>query len=185
MTNTETCMREMRHIVSIFSKSQDFDEQWILFKAFLNTLHSLTDNDKAAQAVFRKDLTMNFSLVLRNIFHHQPKKWKFGKHDVYPTKFSLSANPSEFKTSTTYSLVIQKDTLEDPLVKSSLARKNQKQVGILEQFTKQMTSHIVVENLIVYIYDYVEKYCKDSNQYNSLYDSEPRSYVVVRSHREG
>ncbi|MBK9616368.1 MAG: hypothetical protein IPO35_13005 [Uliginosibacterium sp.] len=55
MTNTETCMREMGLIKAAFLKSSDFDEKWILFKAFLNTLHSLSDTDKVAREEFRKE----------------------------------------------------------------------------------------------------------------------------------
>jgi len=181
MTNTETCMREMRLIQALFLRSSDFDEKWILFKAFLNTLHSLSDTDKVARGEFRKDLTMHFSLVLRNIFHHQPKKWKFGKHDVYPTKLSISANQEGARVSAGLSLVIQKDTLEDPEVKKSLASKSAAQVKILEQVTTTMQTPIVVENLIEYIYRFIEDYCKRTNQYDVRYDSEGRSYVRLQS----
>lgn len=180
MTNTETCMREMRLIHAIFLNSLDFDEKWILFKAFLNTLHSLSDTDRAAKEEFRKDLTMHFSLVLRNIFHHQPKKWKFGKHDVYPTKISISANQDGSRVAAGLSLVIQKDTLEDPEVKKSLASKGRGQLMILEQVTEAMQSPIFVENLISYIYQYVESYCKRTNQYDVRYDSEERSYLLIQ-----
>lgn len=174
-------MREMGLIKAIFLKSSDFDEKWILFKAFLNTLHSLSDTDKVAREEFRKDLTMHFSLVLRNIFHHQPKKWKFGKHDVCPTKLSMSVNQDGARFTAGLSLVIQKDTLEDPEVKRSLASKGPAQVKILEQVTTAMKTHIVVENLIGYIYEYVEAYCKQTNQYDVRYDSEERSYVLLQN----
>jgi len=71
-------MREMRHIVTLFSKSNGFDKQWILFKAYLNTTHPLSDNDSVAKNNFYQNELMNFAWVLRNILHHQPAKWHFG-----------------------------------------------------------------------------------------------------------
>lgn len=97
MTNTETCMREMRHILMLFSQSKDFDEQWILFKAFMNTAHSLSDNDGESKTDFHSNELMNFALVLRNIVHHQPAKWHFGKHDVQPTSMNFNLNKNGLK----------------------------------------------------------------------------------------
>jgi len=177
-------MREMRYIVLLFSKSNNFNEQWILFKAFLNTLHSLSDTDTAAKKIFIRDRVINFSLVLRNILHHQPNKWHFGKHDVYPAESEFLWNETGASFTSKLSLVIQKNTLEDPELINLLYRNGagRKQVEILEEFTKSMSDHIIfVSVLINYIYNVVENYCKDSEQYDECYDSEPRGYNLIKN----
>jgi hypothetical protein len=175
-------MREMRHIVTLFSKSGDFNEQWILFKAYLNTAHSLSDNDNVAKTNFHKNELMNFTLVLRNILHHQPAKWRFGKHDVQPTSisFSFSQNTGE-NTSTELSLVIQKNTLEEQELQNILGDKSKKQLAILRGSLEKIDSHvIIVLELIQQIQAYVEQYCKSEGQYTESYDKEPNGYLLKK-----
>jgi len=186
MTNSETCMREMRHIVALFSNSEDFNKQWILFKAFLNTLHSLSDNDITAQNKFRNDKITNFSLVLRNILHHQPKKWQYGKYAVLPPALTISMDEtglSEAFKLPPQPLVILKSTLEDPEVIVSLRHGSggAKQVTILVEFTASMKDpHISVLELIGHIYTVVENYCKESRQYHERFDLPPSGYILTR-----
>jgi hypothetical protein len=176
-------MREMRYIVDLFSNSDDFNEQWILFKAFLNTLHSLSDNDIAAKNKFRNDKITNFSLVLRNILHHQPKKWQHGKYDVLPTELTISINGTGLSETCKLHLVIQKNTLEDTEVIASFRQGNggAVQVAVLAEFTASMKGHhILVPELIDHIYTVVENYCKESGQYHEHFDSPPSGYILTR-----
>jgi hypothetical protein len=183
MTNTETCMREMRHIVTLFSNRKDFDEQWILFKSFLNTVHSLSDNDSVAKENFHNNECMNFALVLRNILHHQPAKWHFGKHDVQPTSmsfsFSQNTNPS---LSTKLSLVIQKNTLEEPELQQILGANSRKQLAVLRASLELIKGHvIIVLSLMQEIQEYVEQYCKSKGLYTEGYDNGPTGYTIIQN----
>lgn len=183
MTNTETCMREMKHIVTLFSKSNGFDEQWILFKAYLNTAHSLSDNDSEAKENFHKNELMNFALVLRNILHHQPAKWHFGKHDVQPTSMSFSFSQNTKATfSTELSLVIQKNTLEEQELQQILSAKFPKQLAVLLASLEKIESHVVVVlNLMQEVQAYVEQYCKNQGQYTERYDNESNGYTLIHN----
>lgn len=183
MTNTETCMREMRLIVTLFSKSNNFDEQWILFKAYLNTLHSLTDNDSEAKDNFHQNESINFALVLRNILHHQPAKWHFGKHDVQPTSFSLNFSQNKAATfSTQLSLVIQKNTLEQNELQRILGINSKKQLEVLRKSLEKISSHvIIVLNLMQNVQDYVEHYCKGKGQYTERFDNQSSGYTIIQN----
>lgn len=183
MTNTETCMREMRHILMLFSKSTDFDEQWVLFEAFLNTAHSLSDNDRDAKGNLHNNELMNFALVIRNVLHHQPAKWHFGKHDVQPT--SVSFNFSQETGARFYdqlSLVIEKATLQNRELQAVLRNKSEKQLAVLRESLEKIKGHvIVVFNLMRDIQDYVEQYCKEKGLYTEAYDNEPTGYTLVEN----
>lgn len=183
MTNTETSMREMRHIVTLFSKSGDFNEQWILFKAYLNTAHSLSDNDNAAKMDFHQNELMNFALVLRNVLHHQPAKWHFGKHDVQPTSLSFNfPQNAGSNVSTELSLVIQKKTLEGQELQQILGAKFKKQLAVLRASLEKINSHvIIVLNLMQQVQAYVEQYCKNQGQYTERYDNEPNGYSLIQN----
>lgn len=183
MTNTETCMREMRHITGLFSQSKDFDEQWILFKAFLNTAHSMSDNDQKAKNDFHNNELMNFVLVLRNIIHHQPAKWHFGKHDVQPTSMSFQFSQESGPCITGgLSLVIQKDTLQNLDLQKTLGRKSEKQLKVLQESLLKINAHvIVVFNLICQIQEYVEKYCRKHGHYTEAYDCEPTGFKLFET----
>ena len=172
MTNTETCMREMRHILMLFLKSTDFDEQWILFKAYLNTLHSLSDNDKESKTNFHNNELMNFVLVLRNIVHHQPAKWHFGKHDVQPTSITFSLSKvAKPKINGNFSLVIEKATLENQELQATLSKKFPKQLAVLVSSLEKMHSHvIVVSGIMQQIQEYVEHHCKQRELYTEAFD---------------
>lgn len=183
MTNTETCMREMRHISMLFLKSIDLDEQWILFKAYLNTVHSLSDNDKESKSNFHSNELMNFVLVLRNIVHHQPAKWHFGKHDVQPTSITFNlSNVAGSKVNGKLSLVIEKATLENPELQATLAKESKKQLAVLVSSLEKMHSHvIVVSRIMQQIQEYVEYYCKQRDLYTEAFDYEPTSYRFVKN----
>ncbi len=173
-------MREMRHILSLFSMSDSWIEQWILFKAYLNTVHTLSDNDKVAQAYFHQNEIVNFALVLRNVFHHQPAKWHFGKHDVHPTSisFNISQNAGS-NFSAGLSLVIQKKTLEGPELQQILGAKSKKQLAILRAALEKINSHvIIVLSLMQQVQANVEQYCKNQGQYTERYDNEPNSFTL-------
>lgn len=181
MTNTETSMREMRHIITLFSKSSDFNEQWILFKAYLNTAHSLSDNDKVAETDFYQNELMNFALVLRNVLHHQPAKWHFGKYDVQPTSmtFSFSSN-EESNVSGKLSLVIQKRTLAEQELQKNI--RSTKRLPAFRASLKKINSPvIVVINLMREVQAYVEQYCKNQGQYTERYDKEPDGYTLIQN----
>lgn len=182
MTNTETCMREMRHISGIFLQSKDFDEQWILFKAYLNTAHSMSDNDHKTKIDFHNNELMNFVLVLRNILHHQPAKWHFGKHDVQPTSISVEfSQESGARITGSLSLVIQKDTLLNPDLQEALYRKSEKQVKVLQTSLLKIQGHvIVVSNFLSQIQVFIEKYCRENGHYTEAYDCEPTGYNLVK-----
>lgn len=181
MTNTETCLREMRYISELFLQSKDFDEQWILFKAYLNTAHSMSDNDQKAKNVFHNNELMNFVLVLRNILHHQPAKWHFGKHDVQPTSMSFQfSQESGARITGSLSLVIQKDTLQNPDLQGALSRKSEKQVKVLQESLLKIQGHvIVVSDLLSQIQAYVENYCRENGHYTEAYDCESTGYTLV------
>lgn len=183
MTNTETCMREMRHIVNLFSKSNGFDEQWILFKAYLNTAHSLSDNDSVAKENFHQNELMNFALVLRNILHHQPAKWHFGKHDVQPSSMSFNFSQTARATfSAELSLVIQKNTLEETELQQILRDNSKKQLAVLRASLEKVNSHvIIVLSLMKEVQKYVEQYCKSKDQYTERYDNEPKGYTLIQN----
>lgn len=183
MTNTETCMREMRHIVTLFSKSNGFDEQWILFKAYLNTAHSLSDNDSVAKEDFHQNELMNFALVLRNILHHQPAKWHFGKHDVQPTSMSFNFSQNAGATfSAKLSVVIQKNTLEEQELQRILSDNSKKQLAVLRTSLEKISSHvIIVFSLMQEVQMYVEQYCKDKGQYTERCDNEPNGYTLIQN----
>lgn len=172
----------MRHIIALFSKSSNFDEQWILFKAYLNTTHSLSDNDKLAKENFHQNELLNFTLVLRNVLHHQPAKWHFGKHDVQPT--SLSFNFSQNmggNVSTELSLVIQKNTLEDHELQQILGASSKKQLMVLREALKKINCHtIIVFDLMIKVQAYVEQYCKNEGQYTQRYDNVPNGYTLIQ-----
>ncbi|EGW21598.1 hypothetical protein [Methylobacter tundripaludum] len=183
MTNTETSMREMRHIVTLFSKSSDFDEQWILFKAYLNTAHSLSDNDSVAKVNFQQNELMNFALVLRNILHHQPAKWHFGKHDVQPTSMSFNFSQNAgVNFSAELSLVIQKNTLEGQELQKILGDNSKKQLAVLRASLEKVNRHvIIVLSLMQQVQEYVEQYCKNQGQYTERYDNEPHGYTLIQN----
>lgn len=183
MTNTETCMREMRHIVTLFSKSNGFDEQWILFKAYLNTAHSLSDNDSVAKEDFHQNELMNFALVLRNILHHQPAKWHFGKHDVQPTSMSFNFSQNTKATfSAELSLVIQKNTLGEQELQRILGGNSKKQLAVLRTSLEKISSHvIIVLSLMQEVQKYVEQYCKSKGQYTERCDNEPNGYTLIQN----
>lgn len=183
MTNTETSMREMRHILTLFSKSDSFNEQWILFKAYLNTAHTLSDNDKVAKANFHQNELMNFALVLRNILHHQPAKWHFGKHDVQPTSLSFNFSQNAGGNfSAELSLVIQKNTLEGQELQQILGAKFPKQLAVLRASLEKIHSHIIIVlSLMQQVQDYVEQYCKNQGQYTERYDNDPDGYTLIQS----
>ncbi len=175
-------MREMRHIASMFNRSTDFDEQWILFKSYLNTIHSLSDNDIEARNNFQRNETMDFILVLRNVLHHQPAKWHFGKHDVYPASLNISLNSGQAKMTQTLKLVIQKDTLMEPDLQSRLGENSKKQLAILNKSLASLQSHVIgVYALISEAQAYVEKYCRQSAQYTEAFDIAPVGYKLVES----
>lgn len=180
VTNTETCMREMRHIASLFSKKNDFDEQWILFKAYLNTAHSLSDNDASARTDFYNNELMSFVLVLRNIVHHYPAKWHFGKHDVYPTGINITAKNGEgMRVTGSLSLVIQKDTLENSEMQKSLYKV---QLKVLRNALRKNEGQLlVVSNIIQNVQVYVEQYCKQNNQYTEANDNESLGYNLIKN----
>lgn len=173
----------MRHIVTLFSKSGDFDEQWILFKAYLNTVHSLSDNDNAAKTDFHQNELMDFALVLRNVLHHQPAKWHFGKHDVQPTSLSLSFSQNAGSNfSAELSLVIQKNTLEGQELQRILGVESKIQLEVLRASLKKINSHvIIVLNLMQQVQAYVEQYCKNQGQYTERYDNKPNGYALLPS----
>ena len=174
-------MREMRHIAQLFTASSDFDEQWILLKAYLNTLHSMTDNDAQAKHTFIGSELMNFILVLRNIIHHQPAKWHFGKHDVYPTSLSIKIEQGKSQVNTTLSLVIQKDTLQGVQLQERLAKVSKRQLEVLKKSLELISDHaIIVDGLIKQAQEYVEQYCKDSKQYTESRDLQPRGYRLLK-----
>lgn len=183
MTNTETSMREMRHIIALFFKSADFKEQWILFKAYLNTAHSLSDNDNTAKTDFHQNELMNFALVLRNVLHHQPAKWHFGKHDVQPTSITVNfSQNAESNVSGTLSLVIQKNTLEEQELQRILGAKSKKQLEVLRASLKTIDSHVIVVScLMQQVQAYVEQYCKNQGQYTERYDNEPSGYTLIQN----
>lgn len=183
MTNTETCMREMRHILKLFGQSYDFDQQWILFKAFLNTLHSLTDNDSKAKGILIGSPLIDFTLVLRNIVHHQPAKWHYSQHDVQPTNFSISyTEDSGVKMTSSYCLVIQKNTLEDEELQAELGRNSSKQLKALKIALKKIEAHvIVVKPLMLQIQNHIENYCREHNCYTDGYDEDSKGFVIVRN----
>lgn len=176
-------MREMRHISQLFSQSTDFDEQWILFKAYLNTIHSLSDNDADAKRNFIKNELMDFSLVLRSVVHHQPAKWHYGKHDVQPTSLTFNFSQDKgAKMTGSLSLVIQKDTLENPELQETLGNNSEKQLSVLNKSLTMIQGHvIVVSSLIGQIQQYVEQYCKDHGKYTKAYDNEPLGYTLVKN----
>jgi len=176
-------MREMRHIADLFSKGKDFDEQWILFKAYLNTVHSLSDNDSNAKSDFHNNELMSFVLVLRNIIHHQPAKWHFGKHDVCPTGMSITIGKAKgMKVTGSLSLVIQKDTLENLELQEKLARNSRRQLTALQiSLKKNQGPLLVVSNIIQDIQAYVEQYCKQNDQYTDAYDNEPLGYNLIQN----
>jgi len=176
-------MREMRHIVTLFSKSSDFDEQWILFKAYLNTAHSLSDNDSVAKVDFHQNELMNFALVLRNILHHQPAKWHFGKHDVQPTSMSFNFSQNARANFTTeLSLVIQKNTLEEQELQQILGGNSKKQLAVLRASLGKVNSHvIIVLSLMQQVQKYVEQYCKNKDQYTERCDNEPNGYTLIQN----
>ena len=182
MTNTETSMREMRHIVTLFSRSGNFDEQWILFKAYLNTVHALSDNDTLAKENFHQNELMNFALVLRNVLHHQPAKWHFGKHDVHPTSLSLNFSQNAGSNfSAELSLVIQKKTLEGQELQQILGAKSKKQLAVLRAALGKINNHVIgVLSLMQKVQAYVEQYCKDQGQYTKRYDNEPGGYTITQ-----
>lgn len=183
MTNTETCMREMRHIITLFTNGKGFDEQWILFKSYLNTVHSLSDNDTMAKENFHQNELMNFVLVLRNILHHQPAKWHFGKHDVQPTSMSFSFSQNSNPTfSAGLSLVIQKKMLEEQELQEILGNNSKKQLAALRASLDKINNHvIIVLNLMQDIQKYVEQYCKTKSQYTDRYDNEPNGYTLIKN----
>ena len=176
-------MREMRHIVTLFSKSCNFNEQWILFKAYLNTAHTLSDNDKLAKENFHQNELMNFALVLRNVLHHQPAKWHFGKHDVQPTSLSLNFSQNAGSNfSAELSLVIQKNTLEGQELQQVLGANSKKQLTVLRAALGKINSHvIVVLSLMQEVQAYVEQYCKNQGQYTERYDNEPNGYTLIQN----
>lgn len=183
MTNTETCLREMRYISGLFMQSKDFDEQWILFKAYLNTAHSMSDNNQKAKNDFHNNELMNFVLVLRNILHHQPAKWHFGKHDAQPTSMSFQFSQDSGACITgSLSLVIQKDTLQNLDLQVVLGRKSEKQVKVLQEALLKIHGHvIVISNLLNQIQVYVEKYCRGNGYYTEAYDCEPTGYTLIET----
>jgi len=183
MTNTETCMREMRHILMLFLKSTDFDEQWILFKAFLNTAHSLSDNDKESKANFHGNVLMNFALVLRSIVHHQPAKWHFGKHDVQPTSISFNfSKEAGAKINGKLSLVIEKATLQNLELQGTLGKNSKKQLAVLLASLEIIQGHvIVVSKLMQEIQEYVEHHCKERGLYTEAFDNETTGYTLIEN----
>jgi hypothetical protein len=176
-------MREMRYIISLFINGKGFDEQWILFKSYLNTVHSLSDNDTVAKENFHQNELMNFVLVLRNILHHQPAKWHFGKHDVQPTSLSFSFPQNSNPTfSAGLSLVIQKKTLEEPELQVILGNISGKQLAALRASLEKINNHvIIVLNLMQDVQKYVEQYCKIKGQYTERYDNEPNGYTLIKN----
>jgi hypothetical protein len=174
-------MREMRHIASLFNQSIDFDEQWILLKSYLNTAHSMSDNDKKVKNDFFSNELMNFVLVLRNVLHHQPAKWHFGKHDVYPTRVNLKITQHQQNVAVNLSLVIQKSTLQETKLQITLRLNSPKQLEILNMSLEKISGHIVVSNLIEEIQLYVEDYCKRNNHYTEAYDIEPLGYNLIEN----
>ncbi len=90
MTSTETYIHELGLIKAMYFKSTDLDEQWVLFKSFLNTLHSISDIDRSAQKFIRESELLSLAIILRNIFHHQPKRLNLG---VFFLLLKLGAQP--------------------------------------------------------------------------------------------
>lgn len=169
----------MRLIATLFSKSCNFDEQWILFKAYLNTMHSLSDNDRVARENFHQNEVMNFVLMLRNLLHHQPAKWHFGKHDVQPTSLSFNFSQNSGRMSADLSLVIEKRTLEGQELQQILGAHSPKQLAALRAALDKMNSHvIVVFSLMQQAQALVEQFCKDQGQYTEPYDNEPGGYRI-------
>lgn len=173
----------MRLIITLFTYCKGFDEQWILFKSYLNTLHSLSDNDTMAKENFHQNELMNFVLVLRNILHHQPAKWYFGKHDVQPTSMSFSFSQNSNPTfSAGLSLVIQKKTLEEQELQQILGSNSKKQLATLHASLNKINNPvIIVLNLMQDVQKYVEQYCKIKGLYTERYDNEPNGYTLIKN----
>ena len=169
----------MRLIATLFSKSSNFDEQWILFKAYLNTVHSLSDNDRVARDNFHQNEVMNFVLLLRNLLHHQPAKWHFGKHDVQPTALSLNFFQNSSRMSAELSLVIEKATLEGQELQQILGANSPKQLAALRAALGKINSHvIVVFSLMKQAQELVEQFCKEQGKYTEPYDDGPGGYRI-------
>jgi len=183
MTNTETCMREMRCLISMFKNRQNFDEQWIFFKAYLNTAHSLQDNDSHIKTYFFNNELLNFILVLRNIIHHQPAKFHFGKHSVFPTGFSFGFSQEtggEFQGN--LGLVIEKKTLESKEVQDALGSISQKQLKVLKETLVKINMHVIFAlSIIEQSQVYIESYCKKNNKYTERYDNQPSGYILTKN----
>ena len=80
------------------------------------------------------------------------------------------------------SLVIQKDTLQNPDLQEPLGRKSEKQVKVLPKYlVKILGQVIVVFNLLGQIQAYVEKYRRENGHYAEAYDSEPTGYTLVET----
>ena len=126
---------------------------------------------------------MNFALVLRNVLHHQPAKWHFGKHDVQPTSISFNfSQESGPRVSGNLSLVIEKSTLKNAELQAILKNKSPKQLTALNESLETIQGHvIVVFKLMQGIQDFVEQYCKGNGLYTDPYDNEPTGYTLVQN----
>ena len=183
MTNTETCMREMRCLISMFNASTSFDEQWIHFKAYLNTAHSMQDNDPHAQLFFFSNDLLNFILVLRNILHHQPAKFHFGKHNVFPAGFSIGfSQESGGKFETNLGLVIEKKTLENEEVQAVVGGYSAKRLKVFKSILEKIENHVIfVKSIMEQSQEFIECYCKENRKYTEAYDNEPSGYVLTKN----
>jgi len=167
----------------MFGQCASLNEQWILFKAYLSTAHSLQDNDPDAKQFFKSDGLLDFSLVLRNIIHHQPAKMHYGKHHVQPTGFSFSfgeAQPTKFEAK--FSLVIEKETLKNVELQQVLGKKYPKQLVILNNTLENIHSHVIyVQAVIEQMQSKIEEFCKSKNKYTKAFDSEPLGFVLTKN----
>ncbi len=183
MTNTETCMREMRCLIAMFKASASFDEQWIHFKAYLNTAHSMQDNDSHAKSFFFSNDLLNFILILRNIFHHQPAKFHFGKHNVFPAGFSVGfSQESGGKFEANLGLVIEKKTLENEEVQAVLGKNSSTQLKVLKSILEKIEKHVIfAQSVMEHSQEFIECYCKENKKYTEAYDNEPSGYIVTKN----
>ena len=122
-------------------------------------------------------------MVLRNILHHQPAKWHFGKHDVQPTSMSFNFSQNAGATfSTELSLVIQKNTLGEQELQRILGDNSKKQLAVLHASLGKISSHvIIVLSLMQEVQKYVEQYCKSKDQYTERCDNEPNGYTLIQN----
>lgn len=156
----------MNLILEMFKEKNSYNQQWILFKAFLNTFHSLYDLDTNAKIAIKQDLAANLSIVLRNIFHHQPKRLPFGNYDVQPTRFSIEVKDNIAKSDVSVDIVINKSFLENDEVRNAIDKKHREHsIKILNEAIDQLnlqSRHFIVaatlmESILYFTKSYVSQ----------------------------